>query len=261
MKLVLSTVFIVAIIMMGSAIGETAGDGSNFFDATSGMQLVFVKGGCFQMGDTFSNGDSDEKPVHEVCVGDFYVGKHEVTQGQWKKVMSSNPSYFKDCGDDCPVENISWIGAQEFIIKLNAQSGKKYRLPTEAEWEYAARSGRKSEKWAGTSNESALGDYAWYSRNAGSKTQVVGRKKPNDLGIYDMTGNVWEWCADLYGEKYYSKSPRDNPKGPSSGSSRVTRGGSWCNGAGNARALHRNFVEPDHRNTFIGFRIVIPRGQ
>lgn len=144
--------------------------------------MVFVKGGCYQMGDTF--GDADEKPVHEVCVGDLYMGKYEVTQGQWKAIMGNNPSYFKDCGDNCPVEDVSWDDAQNFIQKLNQKTGKNYRLPTEAEWEYAARSGGKSEKYAGTSSESELTDYTWHDKNAASKakTHPVGQKKPNGIG-------------------------------------------------------------------------------
>jgi formylglycine-generating enzyme required for sulfatase activity len=126
--------------------------GEAFTDLTTGIQMVFVQGGCYQMGDTFGDGESDEKPVHKVCVHDFYMGKYEVTQGQWKAVMGNNPSNFSNCGDNCPVEQVSWADVQQFIQRLNSRSGKNYRLPTEAEWEYAARSGGKSEKWSGTSS-------------------------------------------------------------------------------------------------------------
>jgi len=239
----------------------TAGGGRAFRDTTTGMEMVFVKGGCFQMGDTFGDGAGDEKPVHEVCVGNFYMGKYEVTQGQWRQVMGSNPSLFSSCGDDCPVENVSWNNAQTFIEKLNHSSGKRYRLPTEAEWEYAARSGGKKEKWAGTSSESSLGEYAWYDANAGGKTHPVGQKKPNGLGLYDMTGNVWEWCSDWYGGKYYGESVRVDPEGPFSGSYRVFRGGSWNSGAAATRAAVRGRRDPDYRYYGLGFRLALPPGQ
>ena len=221
-------------------------------------ELVFVKGGCFQMGDTFGGGENDEKPVHEFCVDDFYLGKYEVTQGQWKEVMGSNPSYFKDCGDDCPVEWVSWNDIQMFISKVNYQSGEKYRLPTEAEWEYAASSGGKKEKWAGTSDEKELGDYVWYEGNSLNKTHPVGQKKPNGLGIYDMSGNVWEWCSDWYREKNYSESTRNNPQLPSSSSSRVLRGGSWGSLAQDSRVADRGRGLPGSRGDMVGFRVVVP---
>jgi len=227
-------------------------------DETTGMQLVFVKGGCFQMGDNFGDGDGDEKPVHDVCVSNFYIGKYEVTQGQWEKVMGSNPSHFKNCGENCPVENVSWNDTQDFIRKLNSQSGKNYRLPTEAEWEYAARSGGRKEKYSGT--DSSLDDYAWYSSNSGSKTHTVGQMKPNGLGIYDMSGNVWEWCSDGYWFKYYGESPRDNPQAPDGSSYRVLRGGGWEASARSSCAASRNRSIPVIRNNNYGFRIgVSPR--
>lgn len=214
--------------------------------------FVFVKGGCFQMGDAF--GEADEKPVHEVCVSDFYMGKYEVTQAEWQKVMGNNPSNLKDCGN-CPVENVSWHAVQDFLNNLNQQTGKKYRLPTEAEWEYAARSGGKNEKWAGTSSESKLGDYAWYASNSGGKTHPVGQKKPNGMGLYDMSGNVWEWTADWYDEEYYQNSPKDNPKGASSGSSRTLRGGSWLYSLRFVLASYRYRHEPSFRDNSYGFRL------
>ena len=221
------------------------------------LQLVSVPGGCFQMGDIFGKGDDDEKPVHEVCVDGYQIGKYEVTQGQWEAIMGSNPSRFKD-GEDYPVERVSWNEVQEFIGKLNAQTGKQYRLPTEAEWEYACRSGGKKELYCGGDNISSL---AWYNGNSGGKTHKKGTKTPNGLGIYDMSGNVWEWVEDRYGREYYSASPRNNPKGPSSGLNRVERGGSWNNSSGYVRAANRSGFEPDYRSVNLGFRLVLPPGQ
>jgi formylglycine-generating enzyme required for sulfatase activity len=218
--------------------------------------MVKVKGGCYLMGDTFGDGEANEKPVHQVCVSDFYIGKFVVTQAIWHEVMRNNPSY-KDCVS-CPVENVSFDDAQQFINKLNDQTGKNYRLPYEAEWEYAARSGGKHEKWAGTSNQDELEKYAWFAGNNGKTTQRVGGKKPNGLGLYDMTGNVWEWCKDWYGADYYQNSPKNNPHGPLSGSTRVLRGGSWGNSAGNGRAAFRGGTVPSGRRDFIGFRLVLP---
>jgi formylglycine-generating enzyme required for sulfatase activity len=196
---------------------------------------------------------------HEVCVDDFYIGKYEVTQAQWSAIRGNNPSYSSNCGDNCPVEQVSWNDIQEFIRELSQQTGKTYRLPTEAEWEYAAQSGGKSEKYAGTSSEAELGDYAWYDKNSGSKTHPVGQKKPNGLGIYDMTGNVWEWCSDWYDESYYKNSPKDNPQGPSNGSARVLRGGSWYGYAWTTQASYRNSVLPYGRYGYLGFRLARTR--
>ncbi|HOC59122.1 MAG TPA: formylglycine-generating enzyme family protein [Smithellaceae bacterium] len=244
--------------LRGDVDWELTTAGNEFTEATTGIQMVFVQGGCFQMGRyPVLGGSSDEKPVHEVCVGDFYIGKYEVTQGQWKAVMGNNPSYFKDCGDNCPVEKVSWNAVQDFIRKLKSQSGKDYRLPTEAEWEYAATSGGKSEKWAGTSNESSFGDYAWYNGNSGSKTHPIGQKMPNGLGLYDMSGNVWEWCSDWYKSDYYKSSPRDNPQGPSSGTSRVNRGGGWSFIADYARASYRCRSLSILRGSDLGFRLAV----
>jgi len=216
-------------------------------------RMVFVKGGCYQMGDTFGDGESHEKPVHEVCVDDFYIGKYEVTQGQWKTIMGNNPSYFKACGDSCPVEEVSWNDAQTFIQKLNQQTGKKYRLPTEAEWEYAERSGGKSEQYSGGND---IDSVAWYDKNSGNKTHPVGTKQPNGLGIYDMSGNVWEWVNDWYDGGYYKNSPKDNPKGPGSGTFRVLRGGCWANSARSTRSANRYGGNPDFGDSSYGFRLV-----
>ncbi|MBU4319638.1 MAG: formylglycine-generating enzyme family protein [Thermodesulfovibrionales bacterium] len=240
MRKILIALFVLAFVSTTPplAMGDKGGRGS-FKDPTTGIEfiLVKVKGGCFQMGDTFGDGWSNENPVHKVCVDDFYMGKYKVTQGQRKAIMGNNPSYFKNC-DNCPVEQVSWNDVQKFINKLNQKNNPPsppfskggmggFRLPTEAEWEYSARSGGNNVNYAGTSNESDLGEYAWYQSNSGSKTHPVEQKKPNGLGIYDMSGNVWEWVQDWYDSGYYKNSHRVNPKGPNSGSRRVIRGGSW----------------------------------
>ena len=219
------------------------------------FEMVLVEGGTFTMGATSEQGseaESDEKPAHRVTVGDFYIGKYEVTQAQWKAVMGSNPSCFK--GDDLPVENVSWNDVQEFIRKLNALTGRTYRLPTEAEWEYAARGGNKSQgyKYAGSNNIETV---AWYYGNSGSKTHPVGGKSPNELGLYDMSGNVFEWCSDWYGS--YSSGSLTNPQGPSSGSGRVLRGGSWGYYSGSCRVSFRNYDYPGSGGLNLGFRLVL----
>lgn len=222
--------------------------------------MLPVKGGCFQMGDTSGGvftapeGGKDERPVHEVCVNDFYIGKYEVTQKEWVSVMGNNPSNFKIC-DDCPVEKVSWNDVQDYISRLNSRTGKNYRLPTEAEWEYAARSGGKKEKYSGGDDIDAV---AWYSSNSGKQTHPVGQKRPNGLGIYDMSGNVWEWTGDWYGNNYYESSHRDNPTGPSSGEYKVYRGGSWYNIPAYVRASYRTWYEPAKRYDIIGFRLSVP---
>ena len=236
---------------------ETGGASMNM----GNIEMIFIKGGTFEMGDVFGGGDNDEKPVHTVSVSDFYMSKYEVTQKEWQAVMDANPSYFKNW-DDCPVENVSWNDVHEFINKLNARTGKRFRLPTEAEWEYAARSGGKKEKFSGVNVEGlqnlqrSLDDVAWYNDNSGSKTHPVGQKQPNGNGLYDMSGNVWEWCEDWYDENYYKNSPSSNPKGPSSGTYRVLRGGSWGYGAYFLRSSARAGADPVYRDGNYGFRLV-----
>lgn len=214
--------------------------------------MVFLPGGCFQMGDVFDVGDGDERPVHEVCVDGFYIGRYELTQAEWWAVMGGHPSYkFRGCYN-CPVESVNYSDVQTFIQKINDIKGQNYRLPTEAEWEYAARSGGKNTKWAGTSAESKLVAYAWY---AGNNCRNVGEKSPNELKIYDMSGNVWEWVSDWYGTDYYKKSPKDNPRGPLLGSYRVLRGGGFFYEPRYVRTTVRLGIGPDMRNRAIGFRL------
>ncbi len=224
-----------------------------FTDPATGTDFVLVKGGCYMMGD-----DSDkDNPAHEVCVNDFYMSKYVVTQGQWKTVAGSYPKSLSSCGDNCPAQQLSWDDVQEFIGKLSQRSGKRYRLPTEAEWEYAARGGSKNEKWAGTGSESELGNYAWYSGNSEGKVHPVGQKKPNGLGLYDMSGNVWQWVHDWYDKDYYRNSPKQNPLGPNGGTSHVLRGGSWSRNAIFTTTAVRNIITPGCWLDYYGFRLAM----
>ena len=219
------------------------------------IEMVKVEAGTFMMGATSEQKYpyDDEKPVHQVTLtNDYYMGKYEVTQALWEAVMGSNPSYFK--GDNLPVETVSWNDCQEFISKLNSLTGRKFFLPTEAEWEYAARGGKKSRsyQYSGSSN---ISDVAWYNGNSGSKTHPVGTKQANELGIYDMSGNVWEWCWDWYGS--YSSSSQTNPTGADSGSSSVRRGGGWYDDARGCRLSHRHHFTPDDRYYNLGLRLAL----
>ena len=238
-------------------------------------EMIFVQGGTFQMGCTSEQGSDcnvSETPVHSVTLGSFYIGKHVITRVQWQAITGNNPSWFK--GDNLPVEQVSWndiVGTSGnyttlngiryyengFIYKLNAATGKKYRLPTEAEWEYAARGGSQSRGYK-YSGSNTIGNVAWYKDNSGNTTHAVGTKQANELGIYDMSGNVWEWCQDWYDSSYYSNSPPNNPAGPSSGSSRVIRGGSWYSyGARTCCVSNRNARSPGYSFYDIGFRVAL----
>lgn len=217
--------------------------------------VVAVEGGTFTMGATSEQGSDaydGEKPTHQVTLSDFYIGKYEVTQELWKAVMGSNPSYFT--GTNLPVEYVSWVDCQSFITKLNELTGKTFRLPTEAEWEYAARGGKKSKGYK-YSGSNTIDNVAWYTSISSSKTHEVGTKSPNELGIYDMSGNVWEWCSDWYGS--YSSSSQTDPTGPTSGSARVLRGGSWGNYARYCRVSLRDSTAPSSRGSDCGFRLVL----
>ncbi|MDD2365516.1 MAG: SUMF1/EgtB/PvdO family nonheme iron enzyme [Desulfuromonadaceae bacterium] len=216
-------------------------------------RFVRIPGGCFRMGDLFGGGGKVEKPVHEVCLSRFAIGVREVTQGQWKRIMGINNSKFKNCGDDCPVEGVSWYDSQEFIGKLNQLTGKNYRLPTEAEWEYAARSGGRMEKFSGGDKLDILG---WYRGNSDKMTHSGGKMMANGLGIFDMSGNVWEWVGDFYGE--YSKGKQLDPTGPLEGSARVSRGGSWGSDSTALRTTNRIGSSPDNRHNVQGFRLALP---
>ena len=210
--------------------------------------MMPVEGGTFQMGS--NDGKSNGKPVHQVTLSDYHIGQTEVTQELWEAVMGSNPSDFK--GAKNPVNKVSWNDCQEFIRKLNSLTGANFRLPTEAEWEFAARGGNKSRgyKYSGHKN---LGSVAWYEGNSGKKVHPVGSKSPNELGLYDMSGNAEEWCADWYGS--YSSSPQTNPTGPSSSSYRVCRGGCWDTYAWGCHVVYRNFYRPTYASYNLGLRL------
>ena len=219
------------------------------------FNMIKVEGGTFTMGATPEQGgdpDDNEYPTRQVTLSDYYIGETEVTQELWKAVMGSNPSNFS--GMNLPVEMVSWDDCQTFITKLNQLTGKNFRLPTEAEWEYAARGGQKSRgyKYAGSN---ALSDVAWYLDNSSLKTHPVKQKQANELGLYDMSGNVWEWCQDWYGS--YSSNAQTSPTGPSSGAYRVFRGGSWFNSASYCRVAYRGYHSSGFRYYILGFRVVL----
>ena len=227
-----------------------------------GMEFVLIPAGSFMMGcdKNFEDCSSNETPRHKVSISrPFYIGKYEVTQEQWVAVMGSNPSKFK--GRSRPVEQVSWEGIQSFIRKLNRKEGRnKYRLPTEAEWEYAARAGTTTAYSFGD-DKGGLGQHAWYDGNSGNETHPVGQLRPNAWGLHDVHGNVWEWCQDWYGKKYYANSPSKNPRGPSSGSDRVGRGGCWYDSAEGCRSADRINCSPGYRGDYDGFRLVLSPGQ
>ena len=239
------------------------------------IDMVRVEAGTFTMGATpeMKSPYDDEKPKHRVTLtNDYYIGKYEVTQALWKAVMGDNPSKFK--GENLPVEQVSWNDCQIFIGKLNNITGKTFRLPTEAEWEYAARGGKKSkgygfsgskdpykvawyisnsEQYSGSNN---ISDVAWYTDNSGSKTHAVGSKQENELGIYDMSGNVWEWCQDRFGS--YSSSPQNNPTGAISGSNRVYRGGCWSDNVWYCYSYYRLGSSSNSSSIALGLRLILP---
>ena len=246
--------------------GDETPDNSNDNPLNSlfASNMVFVEGGTFTMGQSAvaepaAAGDStdddspraDELPAHEVTLSDFYISKYEVTQAQWIAVMGENPSYFAE-GGDYPVENISWGEVQEFLAKLNELTGENYRLPTEAEWEYAARGGKYSEsyRYSGSDN---VDEVAWYSADNLTQPSQVGQKEPNELGLYDMSGNAFEWVFDWFGA--YSAESQTNPKGSATGEHHVLRGGSWKHSSNGCRVSFRSRIETTHLNK-CGFRIV-----
>lgn len=240
--------FVAAYVFMPSLIkGNTvfSAEEDTFKDPITDMEFVLVKGGDFRMGDTFGDGLDNEKPVRDVHVADFYIGKYEVTQEAWKKVMGYNPSWFNK-GGNYPVENVGWSDIEAFILELNIKTNGKYRLPTEAEWEFAARSRGKKEKWAGTNDN--VGDYAWCNLNSDKTIHPVGEKKPNGLGIHDMSGNVWEWVFDelIASGRHHNVIEE---------ASYYVRGGSWVNSTKNVRCSYRRHSVESTRCYIYGFRL------
>lgn len=232
--------------------------------AVSGMDFVWIPEGCFQMGSPESEEgrDSDEGPVHRVCLDGFWMGKTEVTQAQWQQVMRENPASFdkdevvQDTSQH-PVESVSWNAVQNFLHKLGWPAGKQiYRLPTEAEWEYAARAGTTT-MFSFGDDPDTLGEYAWYGSKSDGETHPAGQLEPNAWGLYDMHGNVWEWCQDWYDSDYYSQSPQENPQGPSAEKYRVIRGGDFSTSIYDLRSANRNRYYPAHGSYDIGFRVVV----
>jgi formylglycine-generating enzyme required for sulfatase activity len=247
-KMFLSVITVLMIVASIVGVRLDAGD-KPFTSPAIGAQFVLI------VPDTFMAGDEQSASRHQVTISKpFYIQTTEVTQGQWKKVMGDNPSSFKDCGDDCPVENVSWLMAQGFIRKLNQTEGtNKYRLPTEAEWEYVCRAGTTTKYSFGNGVEE-LPDYAWYNINSANRTHPVAQKKPNSWGLYDMHGNVWEWCMDWHDD--YPSGAVTDPRGPSSSQHRVMRGGSWPNNPATLTSAFRGQDYPVIQSSDIGFRLV-----
>lgn len=261
----LSSLFILGMIQLSS---QTYAQFPKTITNSIGMKLVLIPKGTFMMGSPASEQglNQDDETQYEVTISeDYYLAVFEVTRGQYEKVMGTNPSYFqkrvigKSDSLMYPVEQVSWEDAVEFCKKLSElpeekNAGRVYRLPTEAEWEYACRAGSKAAYSFGA-NLKTLGDYAWFGENSGSQTHPVGEKKANAWGLYDMHGNVWEWCSDWY-DKYPNGSVSD-PSGPSEGSRRVYRGGSWFLDAADCRSANRYGFDPSYRNFNVGFRVAL----
>ncbi len=260
------------IVFSGNSLTDTVYiyQGGDFTETIKGVSfdMLYVEGGTFMMGATEEQGDDaydSEKPVHSVTLSDYYIGKFEVTQELWEKVMGTTIRQQRDkedsryilagVGSDYPMYYVNWEEAQEFCTRLGQLTGKNYALPTEAQWEYAARGGVKSKGYK-YSGSHMVGYVAWYYNNS-SSTHPVGTRQPNELGLYDMSGNVWEWCSDWYASDYYYDSPQSNPTGPSTGSYRVLRGGSWGRNARLCRVSIRNYYIPGNRNYDYGFRVVL----
>lgn len=241
--------------VLQEAIGEEKPAKGEMVTNSLGMKFVLIPAGTFIMGSASDElGKGTDELLHKVTISKFfYLQATEVTQRQWREIMGTNPSHFKDCGDDCPVEKVSWDDTQKFILRLNEREGiTKYRLPTEAEWEYACRAGSTTRFCFGN-DEAKLGEHAWYCNNSGACIHSVGHKKPNAWGLFDVHGSVWEWCQDRYGD--YPLSPVTDPTGPSSGTFRLVRGGAWDGHARLSRSANRYRFNPKCRFHLIGFRV------
>ena len=220
------------------------------------MEFILISAGSFLMGTDENSGDGDEFPAHKVVITKpFYIGKYEVTQEQWQQLMDRNPSHFK--GAKLPVETVSWLDCQLFLYQLSKKTSYHATLPTEAQWEYAARAGTTT-PWSFGPTETHATDFAWFGENAENKTHSVGTKKANDWGLYDMSGNVWEWCSDRYQKHAYPEGEAVDPQGPTTGDSFIARGGAWGDNTEMLRSTARNCAGPEVANQGIGFRCVIP---
>jgi formylglycine-generating enzyme required for sulfatase activity len=226
-------------------------------DVICGMEMVPVPGGTFEMGDLFGEGMENELPVHRVGLDAFYIGRYPVTQDQWMRLQSENPSRFQ--GGDLPVEQVTWYQARDFARQLTLAHNGRYRfdLPTEAQWEYAARSGGRAERYAGGD---AVDPVAWNESNSGGRTHPVGANRPNGLGLYDMSGNVWEWCRDTFAADAYAHHNAHDPLMEAAGPDRVIRGGSWNLDAWSARCARRFSFRADMFGAGLGFRLVVMAG-
>ncbi len=232
----------------------------NFFEIFPNLPctgMIYLKGGEFMMGSNSKEAFDSEKPVHKVQVCQFYIGQYPVTQALWQHIMGNNPSHFK--GSRRPVEQVSWEDVQKFISKLNTVSERIYRLPTEAEWEYAARGGNQSKSYA-FSGSDKLSEVGWYVENAHEESKPLGLKRENELGLFDMCGNVFEWCQDWYDDNYYKYCVDgklfNNPKGPSDGELKVVRGGCWSYLPIYCRSTNRDGSPLSSRDNDMGFRLV-----
>jgi formylglycine-generating enzyme required for sulfatase activity len=248
---------------------------------TKGPEMIYIPAGKFRMGDIQGGGEDDEKPVHDVELSAYAIGRTEVTNAQYVEFLNQvggrgteKEPWFETKDEDSssrivqerlgfkvedgfehhPVNNVSWYGSVAYAEWLSRDTGEEYRLPSEAEWERAARAGMNT-RWAFRNDEEHLDQYAWYDKNSGRELQVVAKRKPNGWGLYDLYGNLWEWTADWYGSDYYAVSPSDNPKGPLKGSSRVVRGGAWFSSVSTTRSADRNGNPPGDRDEFMGFRL------
>lgn len=222
--------------------------------AVPDLDLVALPGGEFTMG--ADAGTADERPAHRVRLRPFRIGRFEVTQEQWAAVMGGNPAHFAGC-PRCPIEQVSWGDVQEFLAKAGALLGERLRLPTEAEWEFAAAGGARRQRWPGTDDPDDVVSYAWTKGSFEGRTHPVGGKEPNSFGVYDLAGNVAEWCSDWYDAGYYRESPPGNPPGPSGGRRRCVRGGSFLGDVDDARTTARGAARPEARRRSIGFRVAL----